>query len=124
MKKKIPDKTQKGWTTIEFLIAFPLLFATFLMILHYGLLLKTKLALTNASHTAVQALAKTGSCSKATEYFKANFDQPSGASISCSGGTEKVSVEAKFNYPPENFFFIVIPNQPLKVKAVAYSEKE
>jgi Flp pilus assembly protein TadG len=125
MKRK-SSKSEQGWTTMEFLIVFPLLFATFLMVIHYGLLMKTKLAMSNAAHAAVQAFAKTGNCQTARDYFYANFDQIGGATISCIGGgnNEKSEIDVKYMYPSENLLVITIPAQELLTKSVAMTEKE
>ena len=110
---------------MEFLITFPLLFAAFLMVIHYGLLMKTKLSLTNATHAAAQAYAKTQNCGKAIEYFYANFDQLSGASIICSSpGGENSEVSVQYVYPAENLILLTIPSQKLTAKSVAMTEKE
>ena len=111
---------------MEFLITFPLLFAAFLMILHYGLLMKTKLSLTNAVHAAAQVYAKTNSCNKAKDYFNANFDKPGAAVINCSGGqnSEKSQIDAQYIYTGESLPLVIIPSQTLKASAVAFSEKE
>lgn len=108
---------------MEFLITFPLLFAAFLMVIHYGLLMKTKLTLTNATHAAAQALAKTQDCGKATQFFYANFDQPGGAIISCPSTGENAEVDVEYTYPAENILLITIPSQRLFAKAIAMSEK-
>jgi Flp pilus assembly protein TadG len=126
MKKRALANTDRGWTTMEFLITFPLLFAAFLMVLHYGLLMKTKLSLTNAVHSAAQVYAKTNSCNKAKDYFNANFDKPGAAIVNCSGGqnSEKSQVDAEYIFSGENLPLVIIPPQKLKATAVAFSEKE
>lgn len=125
MGKKYHNKTERGWTTMEFLITFPLLFAAFLMVLHYGLMMKTKLSLTNAVHSAAQVYAKTNSCSKAKEFFNANFDKPGAATVNCSGGqnSEKSQVDAQYIYAGESLPLVIIPPQTLKATSVAFTEK-
>lgn len=113
---------ERGWSTIEFLLVFPVLVATFTIAIHFGMVMKSKIALKNAAHAAVQALARTQDCGKAKEYLEANFDKP-GVSLICDPGSERSTVIATYTYAEAMFLFIPIPEVPLKEEAFALTEK-
>lgn len=116
-------KTEAGYSTVEFLITFPVIFAVFIMIIYFGLMMNSKLALTNATHAAVQVLAKTKDCDKAFTFLKANFDRPGVVQKSCSAGTESV-YEAEYTYTGDTIVFFSFPPTVLTAKSVALTEKE
>jgi Flp pilus assembly protein TadG len=116
-------RSEKGYSTVEFLITFPVIFAVFIMIIYFGLMMKSKLALTNATHAAVQVLAKTKDCDKAFSFLKANFDQPGIVQKACSTGTESV-YEAEYTYTGDTIIFFSFPPTKLSARSVALTEKE
>jgi Flp pilus assembly protein TadG len=116
-------RSEQGYSTIEFLITFPVIFAVFIMIIYFGLMMKSKLALTNATHAAVQVLSKTKDCSKAFAYLKANFDRPGVVQKTCNAGTESV-YEAEYIYTGDTIIFFSFPPTTLTAKSVAFTEKE
>lgn len=116
-------RSEQGYSTVEFLITFPVIFAVFIMIIYFGLMMKSKLALTNATHAAVQVLSKTKDCDKAFTYLKANFDRPGVTQKSCNAGTESV-YEAEYVYTGDTIIFFSFPPTTLTAKSVALTEKE
>ncbi|MCX7996416.1 MAG: pilus assembly protein [Patescibacteria group bacterium] len=118
-------RKQQGWASIEFLITFPAVFAVFLMIVFFGLLVKSKLTLQNATHAGVQVLAKTNNCNLAIDYVKANFEHDA-VSVSCTPGSaigEKTTLTARYTYAGTSLIGIVIPDTLLISTAVAIRMK-
>ena len=113
------NKPQEGYATVEFLIAFPVLLATFFLALQITLVLKSQISLTNATHAAVQAYAKYHDCNKAQEFLNANFDR-TGAKADCSDiSGEVLTITSTYTYNAINTGVFTLPVTNLQAKASA-----
>lgn len=83
----------------------------------------TKVAMQNATHVAAQIYGKTNDCSKAQQYFQANFNKP-GISPSCVEGSEQVEIHSVYVY--ESAVLALFPVAPitLKSKSVAFKQTD
>jgi Flp pilus assembly protein TadG len=122
--RQLDNSHQQGWSTIEFLLTFPVLVAVFLMAVYFGLLTKSKMALSNATYAGVQALAKTRKCDVAMQFVQANFDQISVEQVTCTVDDDRSILETKYVYEGTNILFLMIPPTPLTAKAVAATDEE
>lgn len=113
----------RGWATIELLLTLPVLFAIFLMTIHFGHMLYTKITLGNATHVAAQILAKTDDCSNAQAYFNANFNRPGGATVTCSSSGKDRIVQSQYQYEGNALMFLFVPPTILQSESTAYLEK-
>lgn len=123
VKKNNSREIQDGWVTLEMLYALPLLITAMMMALYFGMLMHTKMLLGNATHNAVQALAKSGSCDTAHAYFDSNFPYPP-TSRECSAGEDDSSYSATYLFTAFPLVEILVPPTTLKSLSKAVTEKQ
>jgi hypothetical protein len=105
------------------LYAFPLLIAAMMLALYFGMLMHAKLMLSNATHSAVQALAKTKDCTTAHEYFKSNFPY-SGSIPNCVPDKEVSEYSATYLFNAFPIVEVLVPSTTLESLSKAVTEKQ
>lgn len=110
---------------MELMVTFPLVFGVFLLSIFFGLIVRSKITLTNAVHAGTQVLAKTNDCDLSREYVKAYFDKDR-VTITCLPGAvvgDRVEMTATYNYTGTSLMGIIIPDTLLSAKAIAVRMK-
>ncbi len=105
------------------MLTIPVLFTVFLMMIHFGQALYTKLALKHATHVAAQMFAKTDDCGTAQNYFRANFNFPDSVTIACNAAGHDRKIEARYQYQANTLVFLMVPALELTADSTAYLEK-
>lgn len=108
---------------MELMITIPVLFGIFLMMMHFGQVVYTQLALRHATHVAAQIFAKTDECGTAQDYFRANFNRPDTVGIYCERSDNDRRINAEYTYQSNALAVFFVPALTLKSTSVAYLEK-
>lgn len=83
----------------------------------------TKIALQNATHAAAQIYGKTKDCSKAQQYFQANFNK-AGVTPVCAEGSDTVTITSTYEYQAAVLALFPVAPITLTSKAVAFKQKD